>query len=232
MQARQELRVAQLSALFRTFPHDIARQVFRLVEDETRADDLALSKLLKHQARIEVFEIFRALRTVGNQLAVRECEAQGDIFGASRFSHRVQQISAATVARSIRWPELSRHERARLAGVPGVSLSLGTRYAIASPEDLEPGARLTFDCFARRFIRAHVANLRTPRFLRGMWSRDGAAFLEEFDVPGLPTLHDIELPRLEQLRDYVAAFDDFLLSEDFEDYDTGTDDELPALFDQ
>jgi len=231
MQARQELRVAQLFALFRTFPHDIARQVFRLVEDETRADDLALAKLLKHQARIEVSEIFRALRIVGNQLAVRACEEQGDIFGASRYSHRVQQISAATFARSIRWPELSRHERARLVGVPGVSLSLGDRYVIASPEDLEPGARLTFDCFARIFTRAHVANLRTPRFLRGMWSRDGAAFLEDFEVPGLPTLHDIEIPRLEQLRDYVAAFDAFLWSEDF-GTDDDTDDELPALFDQ
>jgi hypothetical protein len=230
MQARQELRVAQMFALFRTFPHDIARQVFRLVEDDTRADDLALSKLLKHQARIEVSEIFRALRTVGNQLAVRACEAQGDIFGASRYSYRVQQISAATVARSIRWPELSRHERARLVGVPGVSLSLGTRYAIASVEDLEPGARLTFDCFARRFIRAHVANLRTPRFLRGMWSRDGAAFLERYEDPQLTTLYDLELPTLDQLREYLEAFDSLLLSEDFEDYDT--DDELPALFDQ
>jgi hypothetical protein len=142
----------------------------------------------------------------------------------------VQQISAATVARSIRWPELSRHERARLVGVPGVSLSLGTRYAIASVEDLEPGARLTFDCFARRFIRAHVANLRTPRFLRGMWSRDGAAFLERYEDPQLTTLYDIELPTLDQLREYLEAFDSLLLSEDFEDYDT--DDELPALFDQ
>ena len=228
MQARQELRFAQLFALFRTFPHDIARHVFRLVEDETRADYLALSKLLKHQARIEVSEIFRALRTVGNQLAARECEARGDIFGASMYSRRIQQISADTVARSIRWPELSRHERARLVCVPGVSLSLGTRYAIASVEDLDPGARLTFNAFARRFTRAHVANLRTPRFLRGMWSRDGAAFLEDFEVPGLPTLHDVELPRLEQLREYLEAFDEFLLDEDFGEDDT--DDEMPALF--
>ena len=230
MQARQELRVSQLFALFRTFPHDIARKVFRLVEDETRADDLALAKLLKHQARIEVSEIFRALRIVGNQLAIRHSEETGDFFLASRFSRRVQQISAATVARSIRWPELSRHERARLVGVPGVSLSLGTRYAIASVEDLEPGARQTFKAFARRFIRAHVANLRTPRFLRGMWSRDGAAFLEDFEVPGLPTLYDVELPTLDQLREYLEAFDDFLIGEDFGDDDT--DDELPALFDQ
>lgn len=232
MQARQELRVAQLFALFRTLPHDIARKVFSLVEDETRADDLALAKLLKHQARIEVSEIFQALRIVGNQLAVRACEETGDIFGASRYSHRVQQISAATVARSIRWPELSRHERARLVGVRGVSLSLGTRYAIASVEDLEPGARLMFDCFARRFIRAHVANLRTPRFLRGMWSRDGAAFLERFEDPQLTTLYDVELPTLDQLREYLEAFDSLLLSGDFGDYDTDTDDELPALFDQ
>jgi hypothetical protein len=225
MQARQELRVAQISALFSVLPLDIARKVFRLVEDDTRADDLALSKLLKHQARIEVFEIFRALRNVGNQLAVRECEAQGDIFGASRYSRRVQQISAATVARSIRWPELSRHERARLSGVPGVSLSPGNRYAIASPEDLELGARLTFDCFARRFIRAHVANLRTPRFLGGMWLRDGAAFLEDFEAPGLPTLHDIGLPTLDQLREYVAAFDSLLWSEDWGPDDDTDDDE-------
>jgi hypothetical protein len=214
MQARQELRVAQLFALFRTFPHDIARQVFRLVEDETRADDLALAKLLKHQARIEVSEIFRALRIVGNQLAVRACEETGDFY---------------TVSRSIRWPELSRHERARLVGVPGVSLSLGTRYAIASVEDLEPGARQTFNAFARIFTRAHVANLRTPRYFRGMWSRDGAAFLEDFEVPGLPTLYDIELPTLDQLREYLEAFDEFLIGEDF---GTDTDDELPALFDQ
>jgi len=235
MQARQELRVAQLFALFRTFPHDIARKVFRLVEDETRADDLALAKLLKHQARIEVSEIFRALRIVGNQLAVRHSEETGDFFLASRFSRRVQQISAATVARSIRWPELSRHERARLVGVPGVSLSLGTRYAIASVEDLEPGARQTFNAFARIFTRAHVANLRTPRYFRGMWSRDGAAFLEDFEVPGLPTLYDIELPTLDQLREYLEAFDEFLIGEDFgtdDATDNDDDDEMPALFDQ
>jgi hypothetical protein len=231
MQARQELRVAQLFALFRTFPHDIARKVFGLVEDETRADDLALAKLLKHQARIEVSEIFQALRIVGNQLAVRACEETGDFYTATRYSRRIQQISAATVARSIRWPELSRHERARLVGVPGVSLSLGTRYAIASVEDLEPGARQTFNAFARIFTRAHVANLRTPRYFRGMWSRDGAAFLERFEVQGLPTLYDIELPTLDQLREYLEAFDEFLIGEDF-GTDDDTDDELPALFDQ
>jgi hypothetical protein len=65
-----------------------------------------------------------------------------------------------------------------------------------------------------------------------MWSRDGAAFLERFEDPQLTTLYDVELPTLDQLREYLEAFDSLLLSGDFEDYDTDTDDELPALFDQ
>jgi hypothetical protein len=62
-----------------------------------------------------------------------------------------------------------------------------------------------------------------------MWSRDGAAFLERFEDPQLTTLYDVELPTLDQLREYLEAFDSLLLSEDFGADDT--DDELPALFD-
>ena len=211
MQARQALRSAQLSALFRVLPHDVALKVFRVVEDETRCDDRALLKLLKNQARIEVSELFGSLRVVGNMLAQRASEATGwDQFDGPRYGLRVQQLNAKTM--SIRWPELARHERARLVGVPGVSISMN-RYAIASVEDLEPGARLMFNCFARIFTRAHVASLRTPRWINDMWTRDGAAFLEEYAVPGIPTLHDVELPSLEQLREYLEEVDANLWNE-------------------
>lgn len=230
MQARQNLRVAQISALFRVLPLDIARVVFRFVEDDTRADDQALAKLLKHQARIEVSEIFRSVRSIGNTLAQRYSEDLGDFITAMRFSARVHQISDSTLSRSLRWPELSANERARLVGVPGVSHSMGSRFVIASVDHLEPGARLMFDCFARRFIRAHVASCKTPRYFRGVWGRDGGAFRPCLAVPGLPTLHDVELPSLEQLREYVAALDAYLFPDDLEDYDT--EDEVSGLFDQ
>ena len=232
MQARQALRVAQLSALVRVLPLDVARVVFRFVEDDTRADDRALAKLLKHQARIEVSEVFHSVRSIGNTLAQRYSEDGGDFLTAMRFSTRVKQIFESTLSRLLRWPELSAHERARLVGVPGVSHSMGSRYVIASVDDLEPGARLTFDCFARRFIRAHVASCKTPRYLRGVWGRDGGAFLSWLAVPGLPTLHDVELPSLDQLREYVAAHGAYLWPEDFEDYDTDDEDEVSGLFDE
>lgn len=232
MQARQDLRVAQFSALVRVLPLDVARVVFRFVEDDTRADDLALAKLLKHQARIEVSEVFRSVRSIGNTLAQRYSEELGDFITAMRFSARVKQIFDSTLSRLLRWPELSAHERARLVGVPGVSHSIGSRYVIASVENLEPGARLAFDCFARRFIRAHVASCKTPRYLRGVWGRDGGAFRSCLSVPGLPTLHDVELPSLDQLREYVAALGAYLWPEDFEDHDTDDEDDVSGLFDE
>ena len=232
MQTRQALRVAQLSALVRVLPLDVARVVFRFVEDDTRADDRALAKLLKHQARIEVSEVFRSVRSIGNTLAQRYSEELGDFFTAMRFSARVKKISDSTLSRSLRWPELSAHERARLVGVPGVSHAMGSRYVIASVDDLDHGARLTFDCFALRFIRAHVASCKTPRYFRGVWGRDGGAFRSCLAVPGLPTLHDVELPSLDQLREYVAALDAYLYPDDLEDYDTDDDDDVSGLFDQ
>lgn len=225
MQARQDLRVAQISALFSVLPLDIARKVFRLVEDDTRAGDLALSKLLKRQARIEVAEMFVAVRYIGNTLARRAREDAGDFVGAIRYASRALQLEARAGAQAVRWPELKASERARLVGVPGVTLSGSSAFAIANLERVDMGARLTFDSFARRFIRSHVASCRAPRYLRGSWSRDGAAFLAEYAAAGMPTLHDKRVPTLKELREYVAAWEFRLWDTDETDDDEDSDED-------